>query len=335
MNGDFTYSILGFAICAGVVFLAGKKLSFYGDLLAEKTGLGRAWIGLILMSAVTSLPELIVGIGSAAIVQSADLAVGDIMGSCAFNLGILSLMDAFVPKDKPILGKASPSHVLAASLGMILMALTGLGLFLDQDIVLLPSIGLTSISFAVIYFISLRIIFTYNKTHPQPEHSESEESKIMTLRQVILGYSGFALIIIIAALFLPHFAEGIAETTGLGQAFVGSLFLAISTSLPEIAVSIAAVRIGAVDLAIGNLLGSNIFNIFILFLDDLFYAKGHILKDASEANIVSVFSVLIMSAIAVIGLSYQAPRKRFLLAWDTLMILVVYVLNMMLLYRYS
>ena len=92
------FSIAGFLFCALVIFFAGRKLSWYGDMIAVKTGLGKAWIGLILMATVTSLPELMVGIGSSAIVQSADLAVGDILGSCSFNLAILAVLDIFVPK---------------------------------------------------------------------------------------------------------------------------------------------------------------------------------------------------------------------------------------------
>ncbi|MCS7074673.1 MAG: sodium:calcium antiporter, partial [Bacteroidia bacterium] len=126
-------TIAGFLICAGIIFGAGKRLSHYGDLLAELSGLGRAWIGLVLMAAVTSLPELMVGISSAAVIQSADLAAGDILGSCAFNLGILSLMDLFTPKNKPLFSQISRSHTLAAAFGIILISLVGLNLFLSQD----------------------------------------------------------------------------------------------------------------------------------------------------------------------------------------------------------
>lgn len=87
--------IAGFLVCAIIIFFAGKKLSFYGDLLADMIGMGKAFIGLILMSTVTSLPELMVGISSVSIVQSADLAMGDILGSCALNLSILSFMDVY------------------------------------------------------------------------------------------------------------------------------------------------------------------------------------------------------------------------------------------------
>ncbi len=329
-------NLIGFLACAIVIFYAGKKLSYYGDLIADLTGMGKAWIGLILMASVTSLPELMVGISSSAIVKSADLAVGDILGSCAFNLGILAMMDAFVPKNKPLLGSASQSHVLAAALGLILVTLAGVGLFFPDDLVITPGIGLTSISFMVIYLVAIRIIYQYSqKTKSETKEECKNGEHRVNLKNAVGWYALYAIIIILAALFLPHFAEGIAEQTGLGKSFVGTLFLAISTSLPEIAVSIAAVRMGSVDLSIGNLLGSNIFNIFILFIDDIFYTQGHLLKDASDANIISVFSVILMSAIAIIGLTYRSTDKRYLLAWDAFTIFLLYVLNMVILYKLS
>jgi len=326
-------SASGFLVCATIIFFAGKRLSYYGDLLADLTGMGKAFIGLILMAAVTSLPELMVGFSSAAIIESADLATGDILGSCAFNLGILSLMDIFTPKNRPLFSHVSQSHILAASFGIILIAMAGLGLFLDKDIVLTPSIGLTSISFAVMYFWAMRTIYSYQKENYRESIASHAEVGSLTLRQVVVRYALFALVIIITALALPYFAEHIAKETGLGQSFVGTFFLAASTSLPEIAVSVAAVRMGSPEMAIGNLLGSNIFNIFILFLDDVFYTKGHLLKDASEANMVSVFFVVLMSAVAIIGFIFPSKVKKVFMAWDTFAIFVLYLVNMLLLYK--
>jgi cation:H+ antiporter len=157
----------------------------------------------------------------------------------------------------------------------------------------------------------------------------------MTLRQVLLRYSLFALVIIVAALALPFFAEHIASDTGLDKSFVGTLFLAVSTSLPEIAVSVAAVRAGSIDLSVGNLLGSNLFNVFILAIDDIFYTRGHLLKDASDVHILSVFSTLVMTAIVIMGLIFSAYGKRFRMAWDSILIFMIYFLNLVLLYRFS
>ena len=328
----------GFILCAVIIFFAGKKLSYYGDLLAEKTGMGKAWIGLILMASVTSLPELMVGISSSAFVQSADLAVGDILGSCAFNLGILAIMDAFLPRHHTLLGTASPNHILPAALGIILISMVGVAIFLPEDIVLSSWIGLTSLSFIIIYLISIRLIYLNEMNSANvsagtdvQNHTNTE----ITLKKIVSKYVLFALIIIAAALTLPYFADKIAEDTGLGKSFVGTFFLAVSTSLPEIAVSIAAVRMGSLDLAVGNLLGSNLFNILILAIDDIFYTKGHILKDASSNNIISVFSAILMTAVAIIGLSYRTKGKRFLLAWDAALIFLIYIVNLFLLYQLS
>ncbi len=327
--------ILGFILCAGIVFFAGTKLSYYGDMLASMTGLGQAWIGMILLATVTSLPELMAGVSSSVIIESADLAVGDILGSCAFNLGILSLLDVFTPKEHPLFNSLSQSHILAAAFGMILIVLAGLGLFLEDDLILTPSIGLTGIAFLLVYFFSIKTIYKYQRTFQKPGDRHSEAAGALSLKQVALRFTAFALIIVLAALSLPYFADRIAGHTGLAESFVGTLFLAISTSLPEIAVSIAAVRMGSLDLAVGNLFGSNLFNIFILFLDDLLYTKGYLLKDASDINLVSVFFIIMMTLVSVIGLIFPITRKRIVMAWDTLVIFLLYVVNIFLLFRLS
>lgn len=327
----------GFFVCAAVIFFAGRKLSHYGDVIAEKTGLGRAWIGLILMAGVTSLPELMVGFSASALVQSADLALGDILGSCAFNLGLLALMDAFMPSKGVLLSRVSHTHVLAASLGIILLSMVGFGLFLPEEYVLLPGISITSILFMVIYFFSVRLIYKYNQKpgNQNTEHPNGENSYAdISLKSAVRWYVLYAGIIVVAALFLPYLAEQIADYTGLGKSFVGTLFLAASTSLPEIAVSLAAIRMGAIDLSVGNLMGSNIFNIFILSLNDIYY-PGQLLKDANDYNLITVLSAILMSSLTILGITYRVQGKRYLMAWDVFLIFLVFVINLVLLYKFT
>lgn len=328
----------GFAVCAAVIFFAGRRLSHYGDQIARISGWGGAWVGLVLIAAVTSLPELTVGITSVAVVGSADLAVGDILGSCAFNLLILATMDAFVPERRPIFSVASTSHVLAAALGIILLSLVGLALYLPGSPTILPWIGITSVAFSVVYFSAMRLIYLHGQrertldaalepvARHAPEHRS--EPRLLTLRRARNGYLLYAAVIVVAAVAVPQFAAEIAVVAGLNQTFVGTFFLAISTSLPEVAVSLAAVRMGAVDLAVGNLLGSNLFNVVILAVDDVAYTSGLLLKDASDGHLISVLSTIAMSAIVVIGLTYRSRGKRFLMAWDAALILGAYVVTM-------
>jgi cation:H+ antiporter len=155
----------------------------------------------------------------------------------------------------------------------------------------------------------------------------------ISLRTAITNYCINAIIVIIAATFLPTIGKGIAETTGLGQTFVGNIFIAISTSLPEVVVSISAVKIDAIDLAIGNLFGSNLFNILILAIDDVFFVKGPIFSFTNQNHMISALSAIVMTTIAIIGLTYRAEKKKLFLAWDSIGMILVYVVNLMLLYR--
>jgi len=331
---------LGFLFCALLILFSGSRLSRYGERIAELTGWSRAWLGMVLMASVTSLPELFVGIGAAGFMGNADLAVGDVLGSCVFNLAILSLLDALykgtaVAKKQAVLGQAAPSHVLAASLGIILLALVGIGIHLPGSFMLGGWIGAFSIVFIAVYLLAIRILHSREQVgtvDPATTPTDPASDGKPTMRQTLKWYAIHALVVIGAALALPHFAEEIAIASGLGATFIGTLLLAASTSLPEVAVSVSALRMGSLDMAVGNLLGSNLFNIFILAMDDLVYPKGSLLDDASETHIVSVFSTIIMSAIVIVGLTFRGSRKRFVLAWDTLLILVVYIVNMILLY---
>jgi cation:H+ antiporter len=150
----------------------------------------------------------------------------------------------------------------------------------------------------------------------------------ISTKSAVLHYSINAIIVVLAAIFLPKIGEGIAESTGLGQTFVGNVFIAISTSLPEVVVCIAAVRIDAVDLAIGNLFGSNIFNILILAVDDLLFIEGPLLSFVNPNHIISAIFAIAMTATAIIGLMYRAEKKAFFLAWDSLAIVLLFVTNL-------
>jgi cation:H+ antiporter len=141
-----------------------------------------------------------------------------------------------------------------------------------------------------------------------------------------------AVVIIAAATYLPHLGERIAELTGLGRTFVGSIFIAVSTSLPELVVTVGALRIGAIDIALGNLFGSNLFNIGILAVDDVFYTKGPLLSNVSPNHIVSALAAITMTAIAIIGLTYQTTTKRHFFAWDSIAIVLVYIAATCILY---
>lgn len=324
-----------FIVCSAVIVFCGTNLSRYGDVIAEKTGLGRAWIGLVLMAGVTSLPELITGISSVTIADTPDIALGDVMGSCVFNLSIIALMD-ILHGPGPIFSKAEHSHNLTAGFGVILIGLASISILASRSIPVVGHIGLYTPAIIGIYAIGMRSVFLFQKRkiatfvdvmarHLQYEH--------ISTKKAAARYALNAVVIIAAATWLPFIGDRLAEATGLGQTFIGSILIAMTTSLPELVVSIAALRIGAGDMAIANLLGSNMFNIFILAIDDIVYGKGPLLSAVSEIHVVTGFMAVIMTGIVVASLTYRMEKKTaFRIGWDALALLAAYVINFLLLY---
>lgn len=325
---------LQFAGAALVIVLAGVRLARYGDVLGEKTGLGRSWIGVVLLAATTSLPELLTGFGATALAPLPDIALGDILGSCMFNLLILSMMDAIQPE--PLSARAHQGHVLAIGFGLLLIGVAGTGLVADRRLPAIGWVGLYSPALIVLYLVAMRYVFRHEQRRLAGEAREvAEELKYadLTLRRTVVGYGLAAAVVVAAALWLPRLGAELARQTGLGEAFVGSLFIAITTSLPEIVVSLSAVRIGALDLGIGNVLGSNLFNMLILGLDDLFYRPGPLMKEASVTHSVTIVAIVMMYALFLIGLTHRAISKRFVVTWDTGAIAAVYVVAIVLAHR--
>jgi len=324
---------LKFAATALVIVLGGVRLARYGDVIGEKSGLGGRWIGVVLLAATTSLPELFTGFSATALLPLPDIAIGDVLGSCMFNLVILSLMDSIHPES--ISARAHQGHALSIGFGLLLVAVVGFGLLAGQHLPPIAWVGVYSPTLIALYFVAMRLIFKHERQRRDRETSEVADTlhyAKTSLRAAILHYVMAAVIVVGAALWLPYLGADLARQTGLGQAFVGSLFIAMTTSLPEIVVSLTAVRIGAVDLGVGNVLGSNLFNLLILGLDDFFYTQGPLLASAADAHRLTIAAIVAMNAIFLIGLTYRAITKRFIVAWDTAAIAGVYVVTIVLTY---
>jgi cation:H+ antiporter len=325
---------LSFIICTSVIVYSGTKLAKYGDIIAEKTGLGRAWIGLVLMASVTSLPEFVTGVSSVTFAGVPDIAVGDILGSCVFNMLILALLDT-ADRPQPLSAKAHHGHVLSAGFGIVLLGIVVTSLFLGDRI---PSIGWIGLYTPLVmggYLIAMRLVYFYEKRQISSfikERAVELQYETIPAKTAVVYYSIHAIVVVISAIFLPKIGEAIAESTGLGQTFVGNIFIAVSTSLPEVVVSIAAVKMGAINLAVGNLFGSNMFNIFILGIDDLFFVKGPLLSLVNQNHAIPALSAIVMTAIAIIGLTYRAEKKTLFLAWDSAGMVLIFVINLTLLY---
>ncbi len=244
-----------FISSALIVFIA-IQLARYGDVIAMRTGLGGMFIGVLLLAGATSLPEVLTTISSLA-QGIPNLAAGNLMGSNMFNMVILAILD-FASQQERILRKSALKHALSGSLAVFMI-----GMVVFFIMARIPAhigwVGLDSLAIMAGYLIALWLI-----------QSSSSPAKLTTVDVIPdnfpslwNGFLGFALAaagLVVITPWMVRVSSIIAETTGLGATFVGSTLVAIVTSLPELVTTLAALKIGASDMAIGNLFGSNMFN---------------------------------------------------------------------------
>lgn len=281
------------------------------------------------------MPELITGVSSVALVGELDLAFGDIMGSCVFNLAILALMDPMNGKVS-IFSNAGKGHVLSASFSVLLIGIAAISIETAGFVPTFWHISLSTPIIFIVYFVGMRTLYKYEKSVIDEFVTDAVkvlEYKGIGLRRAIVMFAINAAFVIVAAIFLPFIAERIARITGLGTTFVGSAFVALTTSLPEVVISIAALRIGAIDMAIANMFGSNMFNIMVLGVDDIFYTKGAVFAEVSKSHTVTAVISIVMASIAVIALTYRQTKNALLrFGWGTFTILIIGLFNFLVLY---
>ena len=335
---DLAVIWLSLLACLAVIGVAGVRLSRYGDIIAEKSGLSRGWVGLILLATVTSLPELVTGLSAVTVAKAPDIAVGDIMGSCVFNLLIIVLLD-FLYRKESVYTRARQGNVLAAGYGIVLIGVAGFNLLLyrGETVPSIGHVGLYTPVILLLYLLAMRTLYRYE----QSQLTEFVEDRVelypdTSLKQAVQGYVVAAVAVVAAGIWLPFIAKDLAAVMAWEQSFVGTLFVAAITSAPEVVVTVAALRMGAVDLAIGNLFGSNLFDIAILAIDDLAYLPGPLFADVSISHAASAFSAMMMSGLAVVGLMLRPVSRVFrTVSWISLLLLIVYLLNTLFLYLYG
>ena len=319
-----------FVLCLGIVLFAGTKLARYGDVIAEKTKLGRIWIGLVLIAVITTMPELVTSVSSVALVQSPDLALGTLLGSCCFNLSILALLDILHSRT-PVLSVASPRHVISAAWGALLIAIAAAGIIAAGrfPFMALGWVGIPSIAIVILYLLGMWWMFHRERSQrlqtasPSPRQYDS-----FTTGAVWIRFALAAAAVIAAGIWLSFIGDEISKTTGWGGTFVGSLFLAITTSAPELVVAITALRMGAVDLAVADILGANMLNMATVMWIDLADGQGSVLAFVSSDHLIVASVAVLMSLLVLAGLRFRQRRKTLKVAsWYVPFLIGLYVLG--------
>jgi len=318
-----------FFACLFLVGYAGVKLTVYGDAIADKTGLGGNWIGFLLIGIVTSVPELASGISAVTLADAPDLAVGAIFGACIFNLAIIVILDLLYRRGS-IYSTASQGHILSASFGIVMIGFNGLGMSmaLNGKAFAFGHIGIYSPAILVLYVASVYTVFSYESRQIKLyTEKEPDAYPNLTLSAVIIRYIAAALVVIVTGIWLPLVAKQIALIMHWQESFVGTLLVAFITTIPEMTVAVTAIKIHALDMAIGGIFGSNLMNNAILAIEDIVYQHGPIFSKISPIHTVSVATSLIMTGFAIIGLFFR-PEQRILkmvglISWVLLSLLLI------------
>lgn len=312
-----------FFVYAALIVLAGTQLSKNAEKISGGLGLSSAWAGTLLLSTATSLPEL-VATCRAAMIDAPDLAGGNIFGSNLFNLTLLVLVNLLHLRS---LFKARRKR------GLIVTALFSImlsGIAIAAMVMKLPFragwVGLDTIFILVAYLSGSAIITELER---EKGGEEKHVEKYAECRRGMVKAAGLfllaAAVIIFAGTGLTDTAELIALETGLGRTLVGSILVAASTSLPELVATIASIRMGLPEMAIGNVFGSSFFNLLLFFITDLFYRKDLLMGVLSPQHIITAIMSIILTTIAVIGL--LIPERRIIsgLSVSSIIILIGYL----------
>lgn len=321
-----------FVACMLAIWVAGRTLTRSADVIATHTGLGRVFIGSFLLAATTSLPEVATE-AAAASLGLVDIALGDLFGSNIFNMTIIAV-SGIVWNRGSLLAAASKVHVITATFGMLLSAIAAL------NILTRPNFGVLGIGVGVwvivgVYALGLRLLKGISAGDGAgSDGTETTLGAASGVAAAWVGYVAAAALVVAAAIFLSKSADVIAKATGLGGTFVGTTLVAATTSMPEVVTTIAAVRMGAVDLAVGNVLGSNIFNMTILLVSDTFYRGGYILSVGSATHAITALVGLILSGLVVLMLMAPTTRRIGRLSAEAAILLVTYLIGTFLVFLY-
>lgn len=301
-----------------LVVFSSIKISQCVDELDQRTKLGGALIGGILLAGVTSLPELITSISSTMMLSNPDLAFGNILGSNAFNIFILAVGNIIFIKHR-LFNHAGRSNAMTNLINCIIYVII-LFTFYSVTLSHVGHVGTASISIVVLYYLNLKLASS---------EEDEKDDKVMSstngsMLSLILRFAFFAIVIVVSSLLVSITTDNIARVSGIGSSFVGAIFLGVATSLPEMTSLISLIRLRNYDIAIGNIVGSNLFNFGIIALTDVLYFSGNIFEIADISNSLLGFVGLAESAILAIMLIGIKIKNRFLYVLPSILIILVY-----------
>ncbi|MDP8299226.1 MAG: hypothetical protein P9L88_04920 [Candidatus Tantalella remota] len=317
-----------FAVCGALLTVFAYNLCKEGVILSEKTHLEEGVIGMFFLAAATSFPEIATGATAVFSLDMIGLGYGDLAGSIIVNLMILFALDVYCGRGRILLKVSRLNRLtgifvlVAASVVLSAALLRTLGISLS----VIGMVGVESIVLVGVYFAYLKVI---SRKGP-PKHKEIHGGVNEPFWRIWSKFILLLVIVMFLGMWMAKIGEKIVLSTTLSQTFTGTLLLGFATSLPEIIVSFAAIRASSVDMAVGNILGSNLFDICVVALLDIL-TKVPILGALTSGQVLSTVVVLVLSGIAVAGLFSRRDNNRRV-SWDTSLIFAVGLAGFVILY---
>jgi cation:H+ antiporter len=314
-----------------LIYIFGTRAAKSADVIAEKKGLSKAFMGVVFISMVTSFPELFTGISAVTIVDSPDLALGEILGSCLFNLLIIAVIDIVFRKNNffQLEGKI---NTLPIAFSFILINVLTLGIALSGSgkfNAAILNVSIFSILIFVLYVFFLHIIYKERKA----ENSSHVKAENANLKKEIFIFVISSIIIIGVGIYLPVVGTELSNVMGWNDSFVGIIFLAFVTSFPELVVSFSTARMGAFDMLLGNITGSNLFNVAIIFFIDIFYFKSQLLVAVRPVNVTVGIIALLMNFVLFFGVVRRSKQRILnIVSINSFILILLYILNLVVIY---
>lgn len=301
----------GFIISAFITVWAAVKLSTYADVIGEQTKLGGMLAGTLLLAGATSLPEVTTSL-TAVYLNNPDIAVSNVFGSNLFNLLILAVFD-LIYRRSHIFRSIGKSHQYSAWIGIMMTTVVFLPMIVPYHFSVFY-IGIEMILMLLIYLIGLWVLSrkqesVQNEIITPPVLNDHHKNAI-SLKEAAYGFAAASVVTLIAGSFLTITGDAIAIATGLGSSFMGTFLIAGATSLPEVVAVLVAVQLGNYALAVGNILGSNMFNLLILALVDAALRGEAVLQAVHPVTLITILTVLMLTAITLAGMTWIKRAER-------------------------
>lgn len=332
-----------FGACSVVVWIAGWRIAAYADRFASATGMGHAVVGMVVLAGLTSLPEVAVTL-SAAVADTPQLAVNNLLGSIAMQITLLALADAMIGRDA-LTGNSLV--LLQVALNALLLVLVALAL-LAGDRPLLGA-GYWTWGLLVAYGFAIRTVshadehpsWVARRTQRQRERAARGEdvgaqaqppSGDEPVRPLVARLAIGGAAILVAGFLLSRTGEAIASQTGLGSSFMGAVFVAIATSLPETSSVVSSMRRRRYEMALSDIFGTNLFNILLLFGVDVLYRGGPALAEVGPFALAASLLGAWLALVYLVGLVERRDRTVARMGLDSLTVLASYGGGLWLLY---